>query len=207
MKNLILAIVGSFSIVLDVNASIINGDFELGNSGFTSQYSYANLNTTEGEYTVRSDPQNWNSAFFSMPDHTSGTGNMMVVNGAPIGNLVVWEQTVAVDAFTSYGFSAWVSSAVADGPANLIVKINGTTLSSSFLAPSITGTWENLIRTWNSESTSSATIQILDINTAIFPNDFYLDDLALTAVPLPAPFWLLGSGIVGLLAIRKRAYN
>ncbi len=67
-------------------AIIINGDFEAGNSGFTSQYTYApGSNTTEGEYTVRADPQNWNGAFAATPDHTSGSGNMLVVNGATSG--------------------------------------------------------------------------------------------------------------------------
>jgi hypothetical protein len=67
---------------------ITNGDFEARNSGFTSQYTFApGGNSTEGEYTVRADPQHWNGAFNATPDHTAGTGNMLVVNGATSGNL------------------------------------------------------------------------------------------------------------------------
>ncbi|HXR51092.1 MAG TPA: hypothetical protein VN762_03055, partial [Steroidobacteraceae bacterium] len=68
---------------------VTNGDFEAGNSGFTSAYAYAlppNLggsNTVEGQYTVASNPYPWNGLFISSGDHTSGQGLMMVANGAP----------------------------------------------------------------------------------------------------------------------------
>ena len=71
---------------------ILNGDFEAGNSLFTSGYAYTPVfNTTEGQYTVRRDPQNWNGAFFAMPDHTFGgppqLGNMLVVPTWPCARI------------------------------------------------------------------------------------------------------------------------
>src|SRR5207253_1567767 len=43
------------------NNLIVNGDFSGGNTGFTSQYIYANPNITEGQYFVGTSPQAWNS--------------------------------------------------------------------------------------------------------------------------------------------------
>lgn len=196
-----LAIVANSSAM----AALVNGDFESGNTGFGSQYSFAVSNTTEGEYTVRSDPQNWNGAFNAMPDHTSGSGNMMVINGSTLSNLFVWEQTVSVNANTLYDFSAWVSTAVAGGPAELILKINDVTLGTSFLASSSVGTWDNWTQSWQSGGTTTAKLSIFDINTSRFPNDFYLDDISfdVSPIPVPAAVWLFATALLGLIGYGK----
>ena len=207
MKYIATGIFTALFSMSNAGAAIINGDFEAANTGFTSEYSFATTNTTEGEYTVRPDPQNWNPSFSAIPDHTSGTGNMLVVNGAPTSDKVVWEQTITVDAGTDYAFSAWVSTAVAGGPADLIMVVNGVTLGSSFLAPADPGSWDNMVRSWNSGSDTTATLQLFDINVSVFPNDFYIDDISfnkVSAVPVPAAIWLMGSGLVALFSFQKR---
>ena len=61
---------------------IYNGDFELGNTGFFSQYIYNNTSLwDEGTYMVGPNPQTYHSHFSSCPDHTTGTGNHMIING------------------------------------------------------------------------------------------------------------------------------
>src|SRR5689334_8995773 len=79
-----------------VSASLVNGDFSAGNTGFQTEYAFVIFNGTEGEYTVRSDPQNWNHSFAPTPDHTTGAGQMLIVNGATSGSPSFWEQRTAV---------------------------------------------------------------------------------------------------------------
>src|SRR3954468_1117694 len=76
---------------------ITNGDFEMGNAGFTSQYAYVAppLNPTslywEGLYAITSNPRNVHTAFASLEDHTSGSGSMMMVtNGSVQNNVMLW---------------------------------------------------------------------------------------------------------------------
>jgi len=169
-----------------------NGGFEAGTNGFKSDYTYApSWNTTEGEFTVRSDPQNWNGEFAATPDHTSGTGMVLVVNGATSPTSVVWEETVTVSPFTAYQFQAWLSSAVAGGPAKLIVKVNGVQVGPSTFAPDNPGVWRPFARSWDSGSATNATIRIYDVNLDVFPNDFYLDDIAFQTEPT-TPFLKIG---------------
>ena len=96
----------------DLNNNLVtNGDFEQGNSGFTSDYGYNPGNLVpEGLYDVLDNPQDDHPGFAACDDHTSGAGNMMVVNGAGTPNQDVWCQTVAVTPNAQYVLSAWVTS-------------------------------------------------------------------------------------------------
>ena len=62
---------------------IPNGDFELGNSGFASAYSFSPGDISSAKtYDVLADPQAAYGGATSYGDHTSGQGLMMAVNGA-----------------------------------------------------------------------------------------------------------------------------
>jgi gliding motility-associated-like protein len=165
------------------NNLITNGDFEGGNFGFTSDYveSPGNL-VPEGVYEVLDNPQNSHPGFQPCDDHTSGSGNMMAVNGAGTPNLNVWCQTVSVMPNTQYAFSAWVATLVAASPALLQFNINGSPLGPVFAAPNQTCVWQNFYSTWNSGNNTSATICIVNQNTTLGGNDFALDDLAFAPV-------------------------
>lgn len=105
------------SSVLDVmmqsNQPLINGDFEAGNTGFSTDYSYDPGGIyTAGEYDVVTNPTlaHNDPQVASFGDHTSGSGLMMVVNGASSANQIVWSQSIEVFPNTDYEFSAWVAS-------------------------------------------------------------------------------------------------
>jgi hypothetical protein len=122
---------------------IVNGDFSAGNTGFTSGYASTPVNLGAGEYSVRTDGSTWNAAFTSFGDHTTGTGNMMVVNGAGVVGTPVWAQSsIAVTPNTDYFFSAWVTSVFAASPATLQFSINGSTLGSNIQATPGTPDWK-----------------------------------------------------------------
>lgn len=158
-----------------------NGDFEAGNTGFSSSYTYVaptpNALQPEGLYTVTTNPNNVHTGFASFGDHTTGTGNMMVINGAssPIN---VWCQTIAVTPNTDYDFSAWAANCSGAGnPAQLQFEINNVLLGSPLQIPLATGQWVEFFITWNSGANTTANICIYDAQTALSGNDFVIDDI------------------------------
>ena len=164
---------------------VVNGDFENGNTGFTSAYSYGNV-SGPGAYFVGKNPSQAPGAFgdwCNCGDHTSGTGNMMIVNGGNSASSVVWEESVTVTPSTNYVFSYWGAEVDHDSNSlpHLQVKINGQTLGSSLLpehSPDNGGRWENYSFKWKSGSAKSAQLAIFDLNTDSAWNDFMLDDIS-----------------------------
>ncbi len=163
-----------------------NGDFEDGNTGFTSEYTYSpgyNALQPEGTYAITNDAS-WNhTGFQGCGDHTSGSGNYMAVNGAQQTNVKVWSTTIfGITPNTEYEFSAWVTSLVASNPAILQFKINDELLGSPFTASGFTCVWIKFFETWDSGNSTTATISIVNQNTAGSGNDFALDDINFNAV-------------------------
>lgn len=64
------------------NNLIANPSFSLGNTGFTSSYTYTTNLWPEGTYYIGANPTTYHSSFASCGDHTTGTGLMMIVNGS-----------------------------------------------------------------------------------------------------------------------------
>ena len=181
---------------------IVNGDFSSGNTGFTSGYTYSSSLSSggesagEGNYYVTTNPNNTHSGFSSFGDHTTGSGNLMVVNGSTIANNSVWQETVSVTAGRNWTFSLWMASAVAGTPAVLQVYINNVLQSTTFTAPSSAATWQQFSLNWSSTGTNSATIRLVDSNTAAGGNDFAIDDIRLVPEPgtYAAGMFLVGAG-------------
>lgn len=174
---------------------VVNGDFEAGNTGFTSQYIYtpAPAGTAPTQtlgaflYDVLSDPNRTHPCFGGV-DHTSGAGNAMFVNAATAPNLVVWSQTVPVLTGTNYALSAWVNSqCFGISPAILSFQVNGVQVGAPFVAPSTAFNWVEYTGTWNSGAATTATITIIDLNLAGSGNDFGLDDISFVKIDETAP--------------------
>ena len=166
-----------------VGANLItNGDFNAGNSGFTSGYNFANPNTTEGEYFTGTNPQSWNAGLSNCGDHSSGTGNMLLVNGSPVPDVVVWKQTVTVTPNTNYAFATWIQALYPPNPAQLSFTINGKDAGNLITASLPTCTWTRFYTTWNSGNNTSAVISIINKNTLVQGNDFALDDISFAPV-------------------------
>ena len=161
---------------------IVNGDFSAGNTGFSSEYVYAANNTTEGEYFVGPSANTWNYNLSNCTDHTTGTGNMLLVNGTPDIDLKVWTQTVNVTPNTNYAFSTWIQALWPPNPAQLRFFINGKPVGNLITASLPTCTWTQFYTTWNSGSNTTATISIINKNTQILGNDFALDDISFAPV-------------------------
>ncbi len=191
---------------------IVNSDFEAGNTGFFSDYTYTPSASVGGvslsnlQYKLTTNPSSSHFDATSFGDHTSGGGLMMMVNGSGIESGTVWGQTVNVTPNTFYDFSAFAASW--SGPpqtpqyllAELGFRINGQTIGN-LTAPN--AVWTEFRARWNSGASNIATIQIVESGQPLAGgHDFALDDITFTAVPEPSSFVIVGM-IGSLVAFRR----
>ncbi len=177
---------------------VVNGDFESGNVGFITpplgpnQYIYQadiagnNELVPEGLYGIGPDAHTYHNGFWGH-DHTTGSGNFMIINGFPNGNPqpIVWQETVNVLPSTTYYFAAWGMSVNAAGPfAQLQFNVNGAQVGTVATLPAGVNNngnngWTRFYGTWTSgPTTTSAIISITDLQNAAGGNDFGLDDIS-----------------------------
>ena len=103
MNRLLLLTITLLSVTCLAHANLLtNGDFESGNTGFTTGYGFESGLGPEGVldgaqvYSVTDTVVGLHTMGVLAADHTSGTGNFMAVNGAIVPNQTVWSQTVPV---------------------------------------------------------------------------------------------------------------
>jgi hypothetical protein len=174
---------------------IPNGDFEQGNTLFGSDYSYATINTVEGEYTVGTNGQAFNGALEPTGDHTSGSSLMFIGNGKATPDRVWFTTSIAVAPNTQYYFEAWVmnlccASGLGDGinpvgPSVLSFYANGQLLGTRTSAK--LGVWEGLSTVWDSGSSTTVDLKLVNANTEALGNDFAVDDVYLGTVSTVNP--------------------
>jgi hypothetical protein len=170
--------------------TLVNGDFEMGNIGFTSAYAYSpgSHYLNEGQYDVVTNPHLDHPLGASFGDHTTGGGFMLAFNGSSDTNSVVWSETVSVSPNTTYVFSGWGASWGDTGhdfdpsPAILRIFINGQQYSADVHLAATNGLWQSYAVVWDSQSSAQAIIEIHDENTAGYGNDFALDDLSFSPI-------------------------
>jgi hypothetical protein len=189
---------------------IPNGNFEAGDTGFTSTYLNSLPWTNAGYYTFTTDPALLCSACFpSMGDHTTGTGKMLYLDGAGSGDYF-YANTVNVVPGANYVFHFY--SAVL-GPvyrANLAATINGSPVGSAF-TPNY-GSWTDFSYSFTA-SGSTVSIKLFDNTLGYSYNDFVVDDVQLLgprpagSVPEPATWAMMigGIGVIGAVTRRRRA--
>ncbi|SFX65814.1 Por secretion system C-terminal sorting domain-containing protein [Cytophaga hutchinsonii ATCC 33406] len=188
---------------------VVNGDFSNGYTGWSFDAGpggYKVLTSGQslpGDILVGTNPQlQFNTGpggFNSYGDHTTGSGNFLMVDGQCSGGATtirVWYQTVNVVANTNYYFSVWISSLkdMTTDPGNLRFNIGGNSLGANILAPAKGGAtasngtqagggWIRYEIVWNSGSTSGPvpiSIQNNNLNLCGSQVDFGIDDIAFT---------------------------
>jgi len=178
---------------------IINGDFESGNTGFTSGYEYTSASgglATGGEgggagrYAIGSNPHDYHSSFSSAADHTPGSGTlMMIVNGSvqqsPVKNVWTGSLVAPLTVGATYELSAWVMNVYSANPALLGFSVGGVQVGSNFSATGV-GIWQQFTATF--VATANQTPTAVDLKLAYSGDDFALDDISLALVPEPATF-------------------
>ncbi|MGE5318503.1 MAG: beta strand repeat-containing protein, partial [Chloroflexota bacterium] len=164
---------------------IINGDFEMGATGFTSDYTRAAQTATgldpEGTYDIVAAPSSRHTNFCSCSDHTSNSGTLqMVVNGAS-AEKIIWSQKVNVNPTTAYQFTYWVQTVVNGNdasPSKLQLYVNNKFAGPVYTANPTTGVWTQFTYNWVSGSEDiAANLELRNENFVANGNDFALDDI------------------------------
>ena len=206
--NIFLLFVASTLSIYSQNL-LNNGGFEsgVGTGFFTNGAGYVLITapfsgtTAPGNYAITNNPQPMNTAnFVNSVDHTSGTGNMMVIDGNTIGGQQnFWEAgnggsgVCGLTIGTTYTFSYWIQSVSttvtnAATRANIGVQIlnaNSVTLvSGNNVAPLPAAGWQQVVYTFV-PTAPCANIKLFNNNTNPVGNDFAFDDFSVTAPPLP----------------------
>jgi hypothetical protein len=167
---------------------IVNGDFENGNSGFTSSFEYVTFFPfictlcPENTYAIGNNATLFHSGFAGS-DHTNPpSGDFFIANAPGQEGAEVWCQSVNVLPQTTYTFTFWARDiANNNNPHPLAVlrpSFNGEIVSDSLLA---SGNWSSFSTTWFSDTLTQLDICILDFQSQTGGNDFGLDDISLTA--------------------------
>ncbi|MEZ4838885.1 gliding motility-associated C-terminal domain-containing protein [Flavobacterium sp.] len=182
-----------------------NGDFESGGSGvgfFVHDYSLINPLTgisNPGEYARTTNPLLMNSNYISGGDHTSGTGNMLVYDGATTGGGFFWTTSDtggAIGGFTvgnSYVFSYWIKSVSNEVTTNatrsdigaFFVGVNNISPPIlNKLAPLPEEGWQKV--SYSFVATAPAIlIRLRTLNAGALGNDFAVDDFVVEEGTLP----------------------
>lgn len=160
---------------------VVNPGFEMGNTGFETDYTYCNTENClwpmgDNGYSVGKDAEYYLTGYFAGHDHTSGSGNFLIINGGR-PTLKVWRQTIAVDPGKEYTLGFWLSRLNELDTAKIRFSVNGAQLGTVEVPPLQTNVWKQVVRTWNSGSHHSAIVEIADMNPAVLGNDFGIDDI------------------------------
>lgn len=212
---LALAMAGAAATSSQAANLITNGDFEAGNTGFGSEYTFVsgpNAATPPAVYAIDVSPNAVHNSWANFGDHTSGSGNMMIINGSEVGGERVWFQDgISVLANTTYFFSTWIRTSFDQSPAELNFSININAIGTTFTAGTIADGWQQFYATWNSGAATTADVALVNQNLAFSGNDFALDDIMLDTVRpgVPEPgawaLMILGFGAAGTMLRRRRA--
>ena len=132
----------------------------------------------QGAYCIHDNADDYWPGWGACLDKT-GSGLMLISDGAVNPNEAIWCQTVAVQQNKDYAFSAWITTLIALAPPVMQFSINGSLLGQPFESNSNPCEWQEFYEVWNSENNTSAEICILNQNTIGEGNDFGIDDISL----------------------------
>jgi gliding motility-associated-like protein len=173
---------------------VVNGNFEQGNTGFTTPLTYV-ASPTElpgNSYTITNNASAIHWAF-SGYDHTSGSGKFLAING-PDNPTNVWVQTINVTPNKYYRISAWFNNIVKAGVApggiaNVEFRIDGVKISNNLQVEQFPDVWLQMDTLWFSGSSTSVVFSIYNNANQLQGNDFAIDDIEFKECgcnPIPA---------------------
>ena len=184
-SNASVGLTGTYTVTGNVTVGgnlITNGDFESGNTSFGSNYVYVTPATNclwspEGQYTVVADPHSVHNNFTTNGDHTSGSGNQMVINGSPKAGVVVWSQSVPVIPGASYQFTYWLQSTTSTNPSQLQLYVNGVDAGPVNTASTTIPLWTQFLYNASAGTNTILNLELINQNTVGDGNDFAIDDI------------------------------
>ena len=157
---------------------VTNGDFENGNSGFSSEYNFGIPGSPFGPdwYGVGSNPHDYNTGFTTCGDNTSGGGNMLIVDGSTTPGKRFWCQTVPVTVGKTYQLEFYSMSVFPVAPGVVTITVNGTNIGTTTVSGMCD--WVKFEACFVATS-GSAQICLSEVSGIGYGNDFAIDDIAL----------------------------
>jgi gliding motility-associated-like protein len=162
---------------------ITNGNFENGNSGFTSNYVFANNRTDNGQYGIVSNARQWYPSLTctNCGDHSNGNnGNMLIADGSIITGNKLWNSNVIVTPNTTYQISFWAIAYDALETPQLAIFINDNKGGEWTSTTTEVGSWKQYNILWNSGSAASLNLYLSNANIAANNNRFSIDDIVVS---------------------------
>lgn len=185
IANPTTTIPGSYTVtatVLNGPELTVNGDFSAGYLGFisgqtySSVYSPCNYFVGPGWFSSTLNP--------SYPDHTPTADNMfMSVDGCSPATLL-WEETMSITPGANYTFSFCATKAHMVQPnfeVHFIGDVTGDNIIFTQAGTAYPGYWDwetFLASCWNAGPNSTVTIQVINLQTNGYGNDFGMDDFS-----------------------------
>lgn len=161
------------------NNLIMNGDFELGNTGFGTDYT-ENQELHVGEYFVGTTPyiggnQSWSYDFKAL----GGSGNMLILDGDQTVGKRAYYITLYVVKGRFYNFSTWLHNVHRDlkNPAKLRFYA-GTSQLGAIDFPPNNRNWVQFSTQWIADTTGFVEVGIINQNTFGDGNDFAIDGMS-----------------------------
>ena len=145
--------------------------------------------------------QSGNTGYTSVQSSFPLSGTFSAFFG-PLGSDGFISQALATTPGQSYTVSFWLANFVpgtTEEPNGFHLSWGGSEIFSLLNAPNLGGYTQY---SFVAQATSSSTTLSMG-----FRNDldyFILDDVDVSPVPIPGAVWLLGSGIVGLIGLKRR---
>ena len=181
---IILSETSSYAVVTGTSTVVqnaVNGNFSSGNTGFLTNYIYNPTSIwNEGTYAVGPNPNTVHPNFGTWGDHTTGSGNYMLVNGATSGTPILWRQVVNFPPGAVVTMKWWMLTFVTP-PGSVQLKLFGTNVGAAASTPSSSGTWQQTSRTFTVPANNgTVTINMVTNSSALAGNDFGMDDISFT---------------------------
>ena len=162
--------------VQQVQNIIVNGQFDAGNSDFTTQYIYQNNLQPEGTTFVTSDASLNHPAFVGTGQ--GGAGNFLAVNGSSNGGQFIWKQQLTVIPNQTYDISLFLASLVANNNSgNIQLRVDGIDVGPVMNCPGPVNTWVPFSNLWTAGASNSAIVSLHSMNSASGGNDFAVDNI------------------------------
>lgn len=160
----------------------INGDFNNGNTGFQTVYTFATYAWPDNYGIANSNTNPNPGSWMNCGDHTGGGNYMWADASSSNQNMPIWEEILTVQPNKNYVFSFWMCNVNGDSiscpPGKVQFSINGVALGSFLQAPNPSCVWIQNCVVWNSGNATSADISILNQNAYFSGNDFGFDDFS-----------------------------
>ncbi|MFA7082839.1 MAG: gliding motility-associated C-terminal domain-containing protein [Bacteroidales bacterium] len=169
------------SFVRDSNL-VYNGDFELGNTGFISDYILSLASEIpRGSYNIVSNSIDVNPGI----SPCSNGGLFFAADASSVGGSRVYQSTTVVKPNTDYLFSVDATAINVFSPSDyprMQYSINGSQEGDVVTIDQGICNWITTSNIWNSGSNTIATIRIINQNTVGTGNDFAIDNISLKEI-------------------------